>query len=63
MDGAKLVESIRRLFASEDGEVGEGAQFEIQRSSEEWRSSLRPDQFRVLREHGTARNGQAPVRF
>jgi len=35
--------------------------FEITRSEAEWRKSLTPEQFRVLRQHGTERAGSSPL--
>lgn len=32
-----------------------------QKSDEEWRQALTPEQFRVLREHGTERAGTSPL--
>ena len=36
-------------------------QFEITKSPEEWRKILTPEQFYVLREHGTERAGTSPL--
>jgi peptide-methionine (R)-S-oxide reductase len=36
-------------------------QFEITRTDEEWRQTLTPEQFRVLRQHGTERAGTSPL--
>ncbi len=36
-------------------------QFEIQKPDEEWRKDLTPEQFRVLRQHGTERAGTSPL--
>jgi peptide-methionine (R)-S-oxide reductase len=36
-------------------------QAEIQKSDEEWRQELTPDQYTVLREHGTERAGTSPL--
>ncbi|MDJ0676623.1 MAG: peptide-methionine (R)-S-oxide reductase MsrB [Calothrix sp. MO_167.B42] len=35
--------------------------FEINKTEEEWRSILTPEQFRVLRKHGTERAGTSPL--
>jgi peptide-methionine (R)-S-oxide reductase len=35
--------------------------FEIDHSEEEWRRRLSPEQYRVLREHGTERAGTSPL--
>lgn len=45
--------------ASED-KAAEGQTFEITRSEAEWRQLLTPEQFRVLRKHGTERAGSSP---
>ena len=39
----------------------ESKAFEIVRSESEWRTQLTPEQFRVLREHGTERAGSSPL--
>jgi len=33
----------------------------VQKSDEEWKRELTPDQYRVLREHGTERAGTSPL--
>ncbi|OLP19304.1 peptide-methionine (R)-S-oxide reductase [Leptolyngbya sp. 'hensonii'] len=35
--------------------------FEINKTEEEWRQVLTPEQFRVLRQHGTERAGTSPL--
>jgi peptide-methionine (R)-S-oxide reductase len=39
----------------------ESKAFEIVKSESEWRTHLTPEQFRVLREHGTERAGSSPL--
>ncbi|GAP97630.1 peptide-methionine (R)-S-oxide reductase MsrB [Leptolyngbya sp. NIES-2104] len=36
-------------------------QFEINKTEDEWKETLNPDQFRVLRQHGTERAGTSPL--
>lgn len=36
-------------------------QFEVSKTDEEWRQELTPEQFRVLRQHGTERAGTSPL--
>ena len=35
--------------------------FEVNKSDAEWRQALTPEQYRVLREHGTERAGTSPL--
>lgn len=35
--------------------------YPVEKSPEEWRRELTPDQYRVLREHGTERAGTSPL--
>ncbi|HEX6637549.1 MAG TPA: peptide-methionine (R)-S-oxide reductase MsrB [Steroidobacteraceae bacterium] len=37
--------------------------FPVEKSETEWRSLLTPEQFRVLREHGTERAGSSPLNY
>ena len=36
-------------------------QYEVQKSEQEWKETLTPEQFRVLRKHGTERAGTSPL--
>jgi peptide-methionine (R)-S-oxide reductase len=36
-------------------------QYEIQKTEQEWKEVLTPEQFRVLRKHGTERAGTSPL--
>jgi peptide-methionine (R)-S-oxide reductase len=59
---AKFLTSSPQAGADE-GTPGatKNAAFEISRSEEEWRRSLTPAQYRVLREHGTESPGSSPL--
>ena len=35
--------------------------FEVQKSEDEWRESLTPEQYQVLRQHGTEMRGSSPL--
>ena len=36
-------------------------EFEVQKSEQEWQQELTPEQFKVLRKHGTERAGTSPL--
>ncbi|MBE9042904.1 peptide-methionine (R)-S-oxide reductase MsrB [Pleurocapsales cyanobacterium LEGE 10410] len=36
-------------------------QYEIQKTEQEWKETLSPEEFRVLRKHGTERAGTSPL--
>jgi peptide-methionine (R)-S-oxide reductase len=36
-------------------------EFDVEKPEEEWRRTLTPEQYRVLREHGTERAGTSPL--
>lgn len=50
---------MRRLFGG--GQATAEANFPVQHSEEEWRQKLTPQQFQVLRKHGTERAGTSPL--
>ena len=38
-------------------------EFEVARTDDEWKSTLSPEQFYVLRQHGTERAGTSPLNY
>jgi peptide-methionine (R)-S-oxide reductase len=57
---AMLIGTAATGFRS--GAAAPGSQpFEVVRSEEEWRRLLTPEQFRILRQHGTERAGTSPL--
>jgi len=57
--GAVAVYAAMRFGTASDAAPGEG--FEIRKSDEEWRRSLTPAQYDVLRREGTERAGSSPL--
>jgi peptide-methionine (R)-S-oxide reductase len=47
--------------AHESSGSGNVEQFEIVKTEEEWRQQLTPQQFQILRKHGTERAGSSPL--
>jgi peptide-methionine (R)-S-oxide reductase len=41
--------------------MASGGKFPVDKTQEEWRRELKPDAYRVLREHGTERAGSSPL--
>ena len=54
---------LSRLFGGHESEAKEGKQFPVSKTEDEWRGSLSPEQYRVLREHGTERAGTSPLNY
>ena len=52
---------LRKMPAAVAGSPAQAGPFEITRSEAEWRKLLSPEQFYVLREHGTERAGTSPL--
>ena len=68
MTNANFLDGIKGLFASEAGGQAAAPMAEpavharaADKSDSEWRAELAPDQYRVLREHGTERAGTSPL--
>jgi peptide-methionine (R)-S-oxide reductase len=49
------------LFGSRAKGAGETVSYPVMHREEEWRRLLTPEQFRVLRKHGTERAGTSPL--
>ena len=54
-------DALGAVFGGDRGAPIEPETFEVNRSDEEWRSILTPEQYRVLREAGTERAGSSPL--
>jgi peptide-methionine (R)-S-oxide reductase len=59
--GAGGVAMIAGLSWLRLGSVSAAGPFEIERSDEEWRRNLTPDQYHVLRQHGTEKPYSSPL--
>jgi peptide-methionine (R)-S-oxide reductase len=44
-----------------EAELGDGRTYAVMKSDEEWRRQLTPEQYQVLREHGTERPGSCAL--
>jgi peptide-methionine (R)-S-oxide reductase len=49
------------LFKRAEAPAEADAEYKIRKSEAEWRAELSPEQFRVLRQHGTERAGTSPL--
>ena len=58
---AAALTGLRRRPAAASGSPAQAGPFEITRSEAEWRKRLSPEQFYVLRQHGTERAGSSPL--
>ncbi len=52
-----------RLMKGDHDMAAMAATFEIEKSDADWRSTLTPEQYKVLRKHGTERAGSSPLNF
>lgn len=50
-----------RWFRNEAARAEQTQSFEIEKTAEEWRRLLTPEQYTVLRDHGTERAGTSPL--
>ncbi|MFZ1415394.1 MAG: peptide-methionine (R)-S-oxide reductase MsrB [Defluviicoccus sp.] len=58
---AAALVGLRSTPAAAAGGPAQSGPFEITRSEAEWRKLLSPEQFYILREHGTERAGTSPL--
>jgi peptide-methionine (R)-S-oxide reductase len=56
-----VLAAIAGAFALRGSTAASNGKFEVTKSAEQWRRILTPQQFYVLREHGTERAGTSPL--
>lgn len=61
MAGVGAVAAMTSILASARGSTTVGGKFEITKTEAEWRRVLKPEQYYVLRDHGTERAGTSPL--
>jgi peptide-methionine (R)-S-oxide reductase len=61
LGAAALFSGLAFWRSGDDAGAQAGATFAVSKSDEEWRKQLSPEQFRVLRQHGTERPGSSPL--
>ncbi|MEQ1863688.1 MAG: peptide-methionine (R)-S-oxide reductase MsrB [Micropepsaceae bacterium] len=59
MGGA--VAALGAAFGLSRSQAAQGARFEVTKSEAEWRRILTPEQYYILRDHGTERAGTSPL--
>jgi peptide-methionine (R)-S-oxide reductase len=59
--GASLAASLLPVRRGSAAESQPGLTFEISKTDDEWKKILSPEQFYVLRKHGTERAGSSPL--
>ena len=53
--------ALALVFKAGDATASNDGDFEITKTEDEWRELLTPQQFRILRQHGTERPGSSPL--